>query len=109
MDTLQIERISKTDSSAKKIFKDVYSKDLLPTVEYSGNYVVNTDPSSSFGKHWIALFFNDEGSGKYFNSYSLHPIIQGLEDDVNSHSSSWIYNSKTLQSLISQVCGHYTV
>ena len=72
MDTLQVERILKTDSCAKKIFKDVYSKDLLPTVEYPESYVVNTDPSSSSGEHRIAMLFNDEGSGKCFDSYDLH-------------------------------------
>ena len=39
MDTLQIDR---NDSCAKKIFKGVYPKDQLPTVEYPGSYVVKT-------------------------------------------------------------------
>ena len=109
MDTLQIERILKNDFCTKKIFKGVYPKDLLPTVEYPGSYVVNTDPSSSPGEHWVGMFFNDEGSGEFFDSYSLHPIIYELEEFMISHSSSRIDISKTLQSLISPVCGHYTV
>ena len=109
MDTLQIERILKTDSCANKIFKGVYPKDLLPTVEYPGGYVVNTDPSSSFGEPWVAMFFNNEGSAEYFDSYGLHPIVHGLEDFMDSYSSSWIHNSKTLQSFVSQVWGHYIV
>ena len=109
MDTLQIERKFKNDSCAKKIFKGIYPKDQLPTVEYPGSYVVNTDPSTAPGEHWIAMFFNKQRSAEFFDSYGLHPIVYGLTDFLDSHSSSWIYYSKTLQSLISEVCGHYTV
>ena len=47
MDTLQIEKILKNDSCAKNTFKGVYPKDQLPTVEYPGSYVVNTNPSTA--------------------------------------------------------------
>ena len=106
MDTLQIER---NDSYAKKLFKGVYPKDQLPTVEYLGSYVVNTDPSTAPGEHWVAMLFNNPRSAEFFDSYGLHPIVYGLTDFLDSHSSSWTYNSKTLQSLISEVCGHCTV
>ena len=78
-------------------------------MEYPGSYVVNTDPSTAPGEHWVAMFFNNPRSAEFFNSYGLHPIVYGLTDFLDSHSSSWDYNSKTLQSLISEVCGHYTV
>ena len=100
MDTLQIERILKKDPYAK-IFKGVYPKD-LSTVECIGSYVVNTDPSTAPGEHWVATFFNNQGSAEFFDSYGLHPIVQQIF--LDSYSSSWIYNSKTLQSLISEVC-----
>ena len=109
MDTLQIERILKNDSYAEKIFKGVYPKDQLPTVEYPGSYIVNTDPNTSPGEHWVAMFFNNPRSAQFFDSYGLLPIVYGLTDFLDSHSSSWTCNSKTLQSLISEVCGHYTV
>ena len=55
------------------------------------------------------MFINNQRSAEFFDSYGLHPIVYGLTDFLDSHSSSWTYNSKTLQSLISEVCGHYTV
>ena len=55
------------------------------------------------------MIFNDEGSGEYFDSYGLHSIVHSLEDFMELHTSSWIYNSKTQLSLISYVCGHYTM
>ena len=78
-------------------------------MEYPGSYVVNTNPSTAPGEHWVAMLFNNPRSAKFFDSYGLHPIVYGLTDFLDSHSSSWDYNSKTLQSLISEVCGHYTV
>ena len=77
-DTIQIERILEKDSYTKKIFKGVYPKDLLPTVEYPGSYVLNTNPSSSPGEHWVGVHFTDVGSAEYFDSYGLHPIVHGL-------------------------------
>ena len=109
MNTLQNERKLQTHSCTKKICRGVCPIDLLPTVEYPESYVVNTDPSSSSAKHRVAMFFNDEESGKYFDSYGLHSIVHSLEAFMDSYFSSWIYNSKTLQSLISHVCGLYTV
>ena len=108
-DTIQIERILEKDSYTKKIFKGVYPKDLLPTVEYPGSYVLNTDPSSSPGEHWVGVHFTDVGSAEHFDSYGLHPIVHGLTGFLDSYFSSWLYNSKALQSLIFQVCGHYTI
>ena len=64
MDTLQIERILKNDFCTKKIFKGVYPKNRLPIVEYPGSYVVNTNPSTAPGEHWVAVFFNNKGSCK---------------------------------------------
>ena len=55
------------------------------------------------------MFFNTQRSAEFFDSYGLHPIVYASTDFLDSHSSSWIYNSKTLQSLISEVCGHYIV
>ena len=77
MDTLPIARILKNDSCVKKIFKSVYPKDHLPTMKYPGSYVVNTDPNTAPGEHWVAMFFNNQRSAEFFDSYGLHPIVYG--------------------------------
>ena len=55
-------------------------KDQLPTVECPGSYVVNTDPSTTPGEHWVVMFFNNQRSAEFFDSYRLHPIVYGLTD-----------------------------
>ena len=49
-------------------------------MEYPGSYLVNTDSSTAPGEHWVAMFFNNQRSAEFFNSYSLHPIVHGLTD-----------------------------
>ena len=66
-------------------------------------------PSTAPAEHRVAMLFNNQRSAEFFDSYGLHPIVYGLTDFLDSHSPSWDYYSKTLQSLISEVCGHYTV
>ena len=49
-------------------------------MEYPGSYVVNTDPSTAPGGHWVAMFFNNPRSAEFFDSYGLHPLVYGLTD-----------------------------
>ena len=63
---LQIERILKNDPYATKIFQVIYPKDLLSTVQCPGSYALNTNPNFSHGDHWVAMFFNIEGSAEFF-------------------------------------------
>ena len=104
MDTLQIER---NDSCAKRFLRVFILK--ISYLLWSILGVMLLTPSTAPGGHWVAMLFNNPRSAEFFDSYGLHPIVYGLTDFLDSHSSSWTYNSKTLQSLISEVCGHYTV
>ena len=104
MDTLQIER---NDSCAKRFLRVFILK--INYLLWSILGVMLLTPSTAPGEHWVAMFFNNQRSAEFFDSYGLHPIVYGLTDFLDSHSSSWTYNSKTLQSLISEVCGHYTM
>ena len=109
MNTDQIEFLLKKDLYSQKIFKNVCAKDFLPKVVYPSAYVINSDPSSKPGEHWIAVYFDKNGKGEYFDSYGLSPDMLGFTDFMNANSTSWVYNKKTLQSLFSKMCGHYCV
>ena len=104
MDTLQIER---NDSCAKRFLRVFILK--ISYLLWSVLGVMLLTPSTTPGGHWVAIFFNNPRSAEFFDSYGLHPIVYGLTDFLDSHSSFWDYNWKTLQSLISEVCGHYTL
>ena len=109
MNTAQIERILRRDPYCKKIFKGVYARDQIKRVSYPSAYIINSDPSTRPGRHWIAVFFDRRGNGQYFDSYGLPPKVLGFTEFMNRNSKKWIWNRKTLQGLYSAVCGQYCI
>ena len=109
MNTVQIQRLLNKDPFAKSIFKKVCAKNQLQRVDYSSAYVINSQPSSKPGEHWIAVYFDKHGKGEYFDSYGLPPSVNGFTTFMERNSKTWIYNDKTVQSLFSTTCGHYCV
>ena len=110
MNTLQIERLLKEDLRTKNIFKKICAWDQLEKPIFPSTYVINSDPSSEPGEHWIAVYFDKRGQGEYFDSYGLSPTLIGLKSYMDAYSlSGWIYNHKTLQACFSSFCGHYCV
>ena len=95
MNTLQIERLLKKDWKTKNIFKKVCALDQLEKPTFPSAYVINSDPSSEPGEHWVAVYFDKRGRGEYFDSYGLPPTLVGLESYMDAYSlSGWIYNRK---------------
>ena len=96
MNTIQIERLLKKDPFAKPVFKKVCTKNQLLRVDYPSAYVINSHPCSKPGEHWIAVHFDKHGKGEYFDSYGLHPSMNGLTAFMKRNSNGWIYNNKTV-------------
>ena len=93
MNALQIERLLKIDYKTKKVFKKVCAFDQLEKPVFPSAYVINSDPSNEPGEHWIAVYFDKNGQGEYFDSYGLAPAFVGLESYMDTYSlSGWIYN-----------------
>ena len=57
MNTLQIERLLKNDLKSKTIFKKVCALDQLEKPTFLSDDVINSDPSSKPGEHWVAVYF----------------------------------------------------
>jgi hypothetical protein len=101
MNTEEIERALRTT----KDFDGVFSVDTLP--DRPRLLVCNTDPSTKPGRHWICICVQ-QGSGEYFDSFGRRPSVQ-IERYLNRRCSSWTYNDRQLQSVISKFCGHYCI
>ena len=84
MNTLQIERLLKKDWKTKNIFKKVCALDQLEKPTFPSAYVINSDPSSEPGEHWVAVYFDKRGRGEYFDSYGLPPTLVGLESYMDA-------------------------
>ena len=86
-------------------FDGVFSVDNLP--EEPRLLVANTDPASQPGRHWVCICV-ENGHGEYFDSFGLPPTAH-FERYLNRHCSSWTFNQRQLQSVISRFCGHYCI
>jgi len=72
--------------------------------------IANTDPCSKPGQHWVAMIFNKDGSGEYFDSFGFPPLSEDLLNHLNRYCPiGWKYNNRILQSLDSDVCGLYCI
>ena len=73
--------------------------------------MVNTDPMEPPGTHWIAIYFNEQTKGEFFDSYKKHPIHYNKQflDFMNRNAVEWEHNRIQLQSAFSTVCEQYCV
>lgn len=109
MDTNQIERAVTRDPCAEAIFHGVYARDQLPnTVQYPCAMVLNTDPANKPGEHWVAMYFDEEGHGEYFDSYGIPPP-PCFTRYIQRHSMQWSWNRRSLQDVWTSACGHFCV
>ena len=92
-----------------KSFLGVYPSDLLPaSISRSGTVIVNTDPHTERGSHWLAIHLEPRSSSAYyFDSYGIVPFIPDIRDFLKRTCTVWYHNSTQLQGLMSTVCGHY--
>lgn len=111
MNTQQIEKVLKYDNATKRYFQGVFPSDELPPVvkHYPAAIVANVDPRGKPGSHWCAFYFSSDRKGEFFDSYGLKPgdYTQAFQDFLSKNSKAWSYNHHRLQSLDSNVCGHY--
>ena len=111
MDTVQLTLVLRKDRYTRGVFQGVYSSDKLPTniSSYPALFIANVDTSDKPGTHWVAFYFTEEREGEFFDSYGLPPsnYTGTFTSFLNNNSNGWKFNSKTLQSIDSKVCGHY--
>jgi hypothetical protein len=108
METTQLEWLLYRHPSTRNKFGGVLARDQIPIRPSHTAYIINLDPSSEPGSHWVAIFFDRRGFAEYFDSFSLPPpkdIVKFLE------TNSFVYtcNGQQLQHVRTAVCGQYCV
>src|SRR5882757_2759354 len=117
MNNQQIYSILCWSKETHKSFKGVFPADYLAAAAtpflLPACFVVNTDPSTKPGAHWVAYYFDKKGGVDYFDSYGLPPTTPDLLTFFSSHNSggAWrrFYNGVKLQGNTSKACGFYCV
>jgi hypothetical protein len=92
-----------------KIFIGVFYSDLIPhSITRSGCLILNADPHTQKGSHWLALYLLPKAyTGFFFDSYCLPPTIPSVQYFLQHTCPLWTYNKLQLQGLTSTVCGKY--
>ena len=113
MDTIQLTLILRKDKYTRGVFQGVYPSDKLPNSvsSYPALLIANVDTSEMPGSHWIAFYFTKDEEGEFFDSYGLPPSTYTgtFVNFLNNNSKQWTFNSVTLQSMKSKVCGHFSL
>ena len=111
MNTAQITHVLHQDPVTRKEFCGVLPSDRLPQrVDRSPcGFIINTDPSTKPGTHWVAFYFPSEQKAEFFDSYGQPPehYKHIAKDFLNKHV--WTFNTRKLQSAWSGVCGQYCI
>ena len=106
MNSLEITRILMKDEVTKKYFLGVFSRDTLPQkVHWPSALIINTDKSNQPGEHWLAIYYDENGTSEFFDSYGFDTEFYNFTNYLNLTSNNYIYNKKTLQGLFSNYCG----
>jgi hypothetical protein len=108
--TSEIERAARSDPLQRKHFLGVFANDELPHTIHSfpALLVVNTDPISKPGTHWIAYYFDHQQRLDYFDSQGLPPNGR-LARFAKRNSWDMAYCNKPLQGFHSAACGYYCI
>jgi hypothetical protein len=70
--------------------------------------IVNLDPSSQPGSHWVALYRNGEGNGFYFDTFG-QPLPTPISHWLSQHTNRWrgCLDGKAIQPTNDRVsCGY---
>jgi hypothetical protein len=103
----QIDKVMKKDQLTKNIYIGTFARDELPKhLTYPCCFVLNTEPRSSSGGHWLAFYFSKDKSGYFFDSYGKPPGYFRLISFMNKNSIFWRFNRQRIQGL-SEFCGYY--
>ena len=111
MNSRQLQWILSGDKFTQLSFGGVYAIDemkLIKSVSYQSSFVINLDPRYKPGSHWVAVYFEKNYVGEYFDSFSRYPPHEVVHF-LCSHAKGWQYNRMQVQELYTTTCGIFVV
>ena len=112
MDTNEIYLIlSKALKHSPTHFLGVFPSDHTPCISEISKqapcaYILNTDPCTEPGTHWVAFYHPSRSILEFFDSFGRSPSFYGFS--VPS-TMTLLYNTRSFQSQNSLLCGHYSI
>ena len=105
MNTQEIEVMMKQNKVTQKLFKGVYAADEVPDdIKKSCFVIVNMDPSTEAGSHWVAMMVNPGRRSEYFDSFGLPVPYPRFERILGGR---YIMSKEQLQASYTTTCGQW--
>lgn len=101
-----IEKILRKDEYTRPIFLGAFARNELPKLRYPCCFILNTDPRTKPGAHWIAFYYTRDRFCYFFDSYGNSPAKFRLKSFIEKTSNKWTFNDIQIQGY-SEFCGYY--
>ena len=101
--------LARQDPCLKRVFGGVYASDELPKPRGQKALILNTDPQSESGKHWLGLWWENQVC-EIMDSYGL-PVSMYEARDLQAWiaKKTLIGNNQPIQAMNCAACGHYAL
>ena len=111
MYTCEIEKILRRCWQTSPYYIGCFAADQIPRALpwYPCCMVVNTDPSSGQGTHWVALFVNSNLSIEYYDPLGVWPPISPYISEYLASYKEIKFNKEPLQNINSITCGPHVI
>ncbi len=103
-----IETVLENDPVTSKIFLGALARNEVGRVKYPCCMIINNEPRSMPGGHWVALYYTKNKHAYFFDSYGYPPSFYRLQSFVKRTSNSFDFNKERIQGS-SEYCGLYAV
>ena len=110
MNSFEIDNIINFYKYAKKNFIGVFARDQLPNkIKFPSSFIINTEKSTEPGEHWLAVYYDKNGTCDFFDPLGFSPKYYKIDDYLKDTSRKYFYNTQQMQGIFSKFCGHYCI
>ncbi len=104
-----IDEIMQKDTKARELYLGSFAFDELPKInKFPSCLIINTQPRTKPGEHWLACYFDKYKNSYFFDSYGQSPLIYKLDTFLKNNSNNIYYNKSKIQGL-QPYCGFYCI
>jgi hypothetical protein len=109
MNTNEIESALRSNPKTASLFRGVFACDTVPAdiQPLPAGLIINTDPSSKAGTHWVAVFQEHPRTIEFFDSFGKEVEYYGKCLAKALSGKRVISQQQQLQSDFSELCGQY--
>ena len=107
MNTAQLWKCVKQNELLQRYCTGIYASNTVPRTfsMIPLCYIMNTDPITRSGMHWVAVYISSYDEYEFFDSYGRS--LSTIAPHLCKQSSKWLENTIPIQGPLSTTCGQY--